>query len=282
MGVPKSPMYCEGTILRLQSHRPPEPFGHDYYKHEETPGIAQIDYHDLAGFCSQDYVFARHPRERYEPSIFELPSWYEDWQALTLEVQCVLSSSFARGAQTVLCRVHGEAPKVWKSMGHQSMPEYVAARIFDPLHYDGQDIVYVADYDYAQEASSYYQIHARRDHLVFKDKPEFVPKFYVTKDTGAVITDFSQACLAPYTDSGWLVHELLSKPNHPSHGIRIEDYEQFSGWFPPEWLSNNGKGDFTAWATETFSTENYTSLEEFNQLRKDSGWTKLLDDKFWY
>lgn len=174
MADPPSRTYVSGTILKLTSHRPPEPFGADIYKQPQTPGETG-PYIDEDGIGRVNYVFSQSPRERYEPANVPMPDWFQADQA-SLCVEAVLSFD-EEGAQTVLCSVVGKSPSMWKKMGHDSNPKLLIAKFFDPLHYQ-HGVVEEADQQYAHEAAAYYQIHARRQHPVFKAKPGLVPKFY--------------------------------------------------------------------------------------------------------
>lgn len=188
---PPSNTYATGNMLVVTSHRPPDPFGEDHYKQPTTPGFIDVDQDELDELDQIDFVFARAPRERHEPGNVMTPTWFQDDQTFSLEVEAVLSTQ-KNGATTALCSVHGTPPPMWKEMGHEKMPESLIAKFYDPLHYPYQsdmnfreriDVVAAADRDYAHEAAVYYQLHARRQHSAYMKRPNMVPKFYGTWTT---------------------------------------------------------------------------------------------------
>ncbi|KAH7366963.1 hypothetical protein B0T11DRAFT_325266 [Plectosphaerella cucumerina] len=177
-------LYTRGIILPLRSHRPPEPFGKPDYKHPKTPSVKDLAPEDVSHLSYNEITFARHPRERHEPSIVPLPSWFPYNQTARVKIEYRLSCT-SEGAQVVLCSVLEPDPDVWKKMGH-ACPKKVVAKIFDPLYYrNTHDMVDAADREYAQEAAAYIHLHGHRmdKNRTYLDKPDIVPGFFGTWTT---------------------------------------------------------------------------------------------------
>jgi hypothetical protein len=182
-------LWGENIHLPITSHRPPEPFGSTSYKHAKTPGVTDISPETVGHLLHNEFTFARHPRERHEPSLFPMPDWFIDNQTANLRIVDTLSTD-KRGAQVVLCDVYPAPTELWKRMGHSVSPSakaQVVAKIFDPLHYDSPDTVAEADLEYAQEAAAYIHMHGQRKEPTYANKPNLVPRFYGTWTTDVTL-----------------------------------------------------------------------------------------------
>ncbi|KAH7358808.1 hypothetical protein B0T11DRAFT_330557 [Plectosphaerella cucumerina] len=441
------PLYANATELSLKSHRPPEPFGKTGYKHVKTPGVLDISPATVGHLNQKDLIYALHPRERYEPSIMPMPSWFIDNQQTIIKIVGQLSSN-DQGAQVVICQVLHTPDVLWKKMGYKThdLPRKVVAKIFDPLHYHGYvDPVAEADREYAQEAAAFVHLHDKRDTKTYTDKPDLVPHFYGTwtmditfdhfrknvmssaarqqklkaegekrkqfdaavaaaannngdpsqqpklvaqsfrpirviltqhvdgsplwqhltkavDDTnnpivkprkkfkqeevrldifgnmldtisrleylgvklptvttrappvflitekinttepdnnivtaeaskgkereivnvvnpipvkhGVVMTDFTQADVACYTDIGYDLDEKLPLPSHPLSSYEIDEYLCLRGWYPPEWMFDVDK--YHEWAESYFKSSNYADPETMKRIIKEVGWYEDL------
>lgn len=180
-------LYAPGTLLKLATHQPPQPFGDSVYKPPFNRDPLNDEQKILKTRSPRDHVFMRLPRERTDDSI--LPDYATKYFAVrdeaTIRITDTLQSYDGVGAQVVICQVENMPKTYWTEMGCRDRPKQVVAKIFDPLFYPKQhdlapwvrlDIVSMADKDYAHEAASYMELHDLR-----KTRPmirDFTPSFY--------------------------------------------------------------------------------------------------------
>lgn len=145
---PKPP-YRSGLQLQIRRHIPPPPFGLGYlqpYRRKEK------EFSEFSSMTPSEFCFQNPP-----PSTDPHP----DSSVHTLKIVKEVATRDGRGSQVVCCRL-------------DQQPDYVIAKIFDPLYYSwGEyDNAYWADRHYSCEAAGY-------EHAVLEGKDgQWLPKYH--------------------------------------------------------------------------------------------------------